>query len=193
MRQPASVWKALERSLRRGPDSLEEGHYAERSWAGLMAAPLTDAQMLTLHRTKWDVTRREICAGAGPMYGQAIHKCAFGCLPTPPPPPPPHAQRQRAAPASVWAALERSLRRGPDSVVQAQQAHPDTKALSRGGSSSSLPPGWKAQHHLGEALYVPPPPLMAVGASRQPDLQSAWRVHHVRVISDRHVTAPHGR
>ena len=38
-RQSMQVWRALERALERG-ENIAEGHYAERSWARLMATPL---------------------------------------------------------------------------------------------------------------------------------------------------------
>ena len=40
----ASVWRAVERALQRG-DSIEEGHFMERSWAYLLAAPLEQYQI----------------------------------------------------------------------------------------------------------------------------------------------------
>ena len=47
MRWDANVWKRIEASLTRG-DSVEEGHFAERSWAGLLSYPLTDEQVKLL-------------------------------------------------------------------------------------------------------------------------------------------------
>lgn len=47
-RQPKHVWQNLELALSRG-DNLEEGHLTERSWAGLLANPISnqDLDLLT--------------------------------------------------------------------------------------------------------------------------------------------------
>jgi len=42
-----SVWKAVEKSLSRG-NNIQEGHYAERSWANLLSTPLQPYQVKTL-------------------------------------------------------------------------------------------------------------------------------------------------
>ena len=42
---PPGVWEQLEQSLSRD-DNIEEGHYAERSWAALLSTPLTLQQEL---------------------------------------------------------------------------------------------------------------------------------------------------
>ena len=44
-----NIWKRMEVSLNRG-DSIEEGHLAERSWAGLLAYALTEEQVQLLER-----------------------------------------------------------------------------------------------------------------------------------------------
>jgi len=49
------VWKRMERSLRRG-DNIEEGHFAERTWAGLLSYPLTLSQVDELKRNATGVT-----------------------------------------------------------------------------------------------------------------------------------------
>lgn len=41
------VWPALEQSLSRG-DNIEEGHFAERSWAALLMAPIAQQEALEL-------------------------------------------------------------------------------------------------------------------------------------------------
>lgn len=41
------VWEKIEDSLMRG-DNIEEGHYAERSWAALLSSPLEDFQVEAL-------------------------------------------------------------------------------------------------------------------------------------------------
>jgi len=41
-------WQRLEQSLSRG-DNIEEGHFAERSWAGLLSKPLTDKEQLAVY------------------------------------------------------------------------------------------------------------------------------------------------
>lgn len=46
-RRDMSTWKAVERSLSRG-NNIQEGHYAERSWATLMATPLQRFQIEAL-------------------------------------------------------------------------------------------------------------------------------------------------
>lgn len=43
----AAVWRAAENALERG-DSIEEGHFMERSWAYLLAKPLEQYQITTL-------------------------------------------------------------------------------------------------------------------------------------------------
>ena len=43
-KQNSSVWKNIEKSLSRG-NNIQEGHYAERSWAPLMATPLQKYQL----------------------------------------------------------------------------------------------------------------------------------------------------
>ena len=42
-----SVWKGVEKSLSRG-NNIQEGHYAERSWASLLATPLQPFQVEAL-------------------------------------------------------------------------------------------------------------------------------------------------
>ena len=79
LQRPRQLWKAMERSLRRGPDSLEEGHFAERSWAGLLGGPLTVAQEAKLHNARWDVLGKGTCLHAWPLYGQLLNKCSYGC------------------------------------------------------------------------------------------------------------------
>jgi hypothetical protein len=46
-RQSSLVWKQLEQSLSRG-NNIEEGHFAERSWAALLANPLNEYQTAAL-------------------------------------------------------------------------------------------------------------------------------------------------
>ena len=46
-RHPNSLWYNLEKSLSRA-NNLEEGHFAERSWAGLLANPIKRYQMKAL-------------------------------------------------------------------------------------------------------------------------------------------------
>jgi hypothetical protein len=79
LQRPRQLWKAMERSLRRGPDSLEEGHFAERSWAGLLGGPLTVAQEAKLQDARWDVLGKGTCLHAWPLYGQLLNKCSYGC------------------------------------------------------------------------------------------------------------------
>jgi len=43
-RRDISVWKAIEKSLSRG-NNIQEGHYAERSWAALISTPLQPFQV----------------------------------------------------------------------------------------------------------------------------------------------------
>jgi len=43
-KQNSSVWKNMEKSLSRG-NNIQEGHYAERSWAPLLATPLQKYQL----------------------------------------------------------------------------------------------------------------------------------------------------
>ena len=46
-RRNTSVWKGVEKSLSRG-NNIQEGHYAERSWASLLATPLQPFQVEAL-------------------------------------------------------------------------------------------------------------------------------------------------
>ena len=48
-RQSMETWKALEKSLERG-DNIQEGHYAERSWARLLATPLKPFQVRAIKK-----------------------------------------------------------------------------------------------------------------------------------------------
>jgi len=47
MKRDTTIWKAAEKSLSRG-NSIQEGHYAERSWASLLATPLKPFQIEAL-------------------------------------------------------------------------------------------------------------------------------------------------
>ena len=47
MKRDMLVWKAIEKSLSRG-NNIQEGHYAERSWAGLLSTPLQPFQVEAL-------------------------------------------------------------------------------------------------------------------------------------------------
>lgn len=46
-KHPLRLWQALEQSLSRG-NNIEEGHFAERSWAGLLSKPLRPSQTFCL-------------------------------------------------------------------------------------------------------------------------------------------------
>ena len=73
-RQPLPVWQALEASLGRGPDSVEEGHYAERMWAGLMHAPLSAAQEAALRAAAAQLIEPTWCYNC-PYHGQLLNQC----------------------------------------------------------------------------------------------------------------------
>ena len=45
LRIPSQVWKLVEQSLARG-DNIEEGHYAERTWSGLLNTPIQDPAVI---------------------------------------------------------------------------------------------------------------------------------------------------
>lgn len=57
IRRRAVVWSSLVQSLSRG-NSIEEGHYVERVWAGLLAKPLAPDQVAALRLHKNRVFRR---------------------------------------------------------------------------------------------------------------------------------------
>ena len=44
-----AVWHAIESTLERG-DNIQEGHYVERSWARLLAKPLSNYQVEALRK-----------------------------------------------------------------------------------------------------------------------------------------------
>ena len=46
-KRDVSIWKAIEKSLSRG-NNIQEGHYAERSWASLLSTPLQPFQIEAL-------------------------------------------------------------------------------------------------------------------------------------------------
>jgi hypothetical protein len=50
------VWEKIEDSLMRG-DNIEEGHFAERSWAALLSNPLEDFQVEALKKHSSKVIR----------------------------------------------------------------------------------------------------------------------------------------
>ena len=68
-------------SLGRGPDSIEEGHYAERSWAGLLAAPLNGAQESELRATSTSTMLPAACELC-PCHGQLLAACGVDACPT---------------------------------------------------------------------------------------------------------------
>ncbi len=51
---PQQIWRNMERSLSRG-DNIEEGHFAERTWAGLLYPPLTSEEVDLLIARSGDV------------------------------------------------------------------------------------------------------------------------------------------
>ena len=73
-RQPPQLWAALEASLARGPDSLEEGHFAERSWAGLMALPPTPTQEASVRQMAYDTVNPSWCNRCA-IVGQLLPAC----------------------------------------------------------------------------------------------------------------------
>ena len=61
---PLEIWLSLERSLSRG-DNIEEGHFAERTWAGLLHRPLNDSEReLLFQRTRSVAYKNEAMRGA---------------------------------------------------------------------------------------------------------------------------------
>jgi hypothetical protein len=66
-KQNLTVWSAIEQSLARG-DNIEEGHYAERSWAGLLSDPLPPYQVSAL-RNYSDGNM----LSKGSIYGALVH------------------------------------------------------------------------------------------------------------------------
>ena len=61
-RQDSSVWQKLETILSRG-DNIEEGHYAERSWAMLLSLPLEDYKLDALLQYTDNVSKRGALTG----------------------------------------------------------------------------------------------------------------------------------
>lgn len=61
-RQDSSVWQKLETILSRG-DNIEEGHYAERSWAMLLSLPLEDYKLDALLQYTDNVSIRGALTG----------------------------------------------------------------------------------------------------------------------------------
>ncbi|CAJ1946504.1 unnamed protein product [Cylindrotheca closterium] len=55
---------AMESSLRRG-DNIEEGHFAERAWAGIFSKPLSEEQQLRLKSIKIDLFSSKESAKSG--------------------------------------------------------------------------------------------------------------------------------
>ena len=53
---PRDVWRRMERSLSRG-NNIEEGHFAERTWAGLLSQPLTQRELELFRRTPHSIFR----------------------------------------------------------------------------------------------------------------------------------------
>jgi hypothetical protein len=49
-RQPLKLWQNIESSLTRG-NNIEEGHFCERSWAALLAPPLSPQSLLALNKS----------------------------------------------------------------------------------------------------------------------------------------------
>jgi hypothetical protein len=66
-----SVWKALEKTLARG-DNIQEGHYAERSWARLLSTPLRKYQAEALWRYTMNVQRANFGVH-GALIGEVDH------------------------------------------------------------------------------------------------------------------------
>jgi hypothetical protein len=62
------LWLALEKSLARG-DNIEEGRFAERSWATLLSDPLTASQVSVLRTYSNEVTE---LATPGALFHRAI-------------------------------------------------------------------------------------------------------------------------
>lgn len=65
-KQPRKLWQSLEKSLRRG-DNIVEGHFVERSWAGLLTDPLKDYQMTALEKAA-----NRTLVGGEPTFGALI-------------------------------------------------------------------------------------------------------------------------
>jgi hypothetical protein len=58
-RHPVELWTRLEQILSRG-DNIEEGHFAERTWAGLLATPLTNSSHIdSLRKFSSSILRRK--------------------------------------------------------------------------------------------------------------------------------------
>mmetsp|Transcript_3366 Transcript_3366/g.8572 ORF Transcript_3366/g.8572 Transcript_3366/m.8572 type:complete len:485 (-) Transcript_3366:80-1534(-) len=68
-----SIWKAAEKVLQRG-DSIEEGHFMERSWAYLLASPLEQYQINALMKYSYDDRARFDDVYYKSFRGALIHK-----------------------------------------------------------------------------------------------------------------------
>ena len=61
---PIEIWKRLVASLSRG-DNIEEGHFAERTWAGLLSNSLTESQAVAIVNQTSRINRKTAYDGGG--------------------------------------------------------------------------------------------------------------------------------
>mmetsp|Transcript_35468 Transcript_35468/g.85967 ORF Transcript_35468/g.85967 Transcript_35468/m.85967 type:complete len:333 (-) Transcript_35468:1739-2737(-) len=61
---PKAKWEAIATSLSRG-DNIEEGHFAERTWAGLLSAPVSEEEERSIMRRSSYVNRVAAKDGGG--------------------------------------------------------------------------------------------------------------------------------
>ena len=66
MKRDKAVWSAVEKSLSRG-NNIQEGHYAERSWAHLLSTPLQPFQVRSLLTKSNGVFNGDPTSAVGPL------------------------------------------------------------------------------------------------------------------------------
>jgi hypothetical protein len=62
-KQPLKMWKSLETSLSRA-DNIEEGHFMERAWAGLLSKPLNQEEVDAIQNYSTNIARKNFIRGA---------------------------------------------------------------------------------------------------------------------------------
>eukprot|EP00980_Cylindrotheca_fusiformis_P030878 scaffold25562_cov132-Cylindrotheca_fusiformis.AAC.2 len=75
-KQKMEVWKAIEKSMSRG-DNIQEGHYIERMWGMLLAAPLEQYQMDAIYKyadTHLQPGYHEKYGGTGSVLGAIVKR-----------------------------------------------------------------------------------------------------------------------
>jgi hypothetical protein len=63
LKHPLELWKSLERSLSRA-NNIEEGHFIERSWAGLLSKPLNNQQAVAVIKYATSIAKKYYLRGA---------------------------------------------------------------------------------------------------------------------------------